>query len=243
MVKTTQPVGHAMAAANLDQVRAFYADLVTSSARVDDDRLRAALATVPREQFLPAPPWRIYTQGGYVTTPGDDPVFVYQDNVIAILPDRGLNNGQPTLHATCLAALAPQPGETAVHIGIGMGYYTALLSELVGPQGRVEAIEIDADLAKQAARCLGERKNVAVHCRSGLAPPIPPADVIYVNAGVTAPSLAWLDALKPAGRLLFALTPGTGGGGMLLVTNTSPGYAARFVSPVWIIPCETKRAA
>lgn len=226
-----------MAAASQHQVRAFYADLVTRSAGVADDRLRAAFATVPREQFLPPRPWQVYTRGGYVTTPSDDPVYLYQDTVVAILPERGLNNGQPSLHATCLTALAPQPGETAVHIGIGMGYYTALLTELVGPQGRVEAIEIDADLAKQSERRLAERANVTVHCRSGFTPPIPAADVIYVNAGVTAPSLAWLDALKPAGRLLFPLTPGEGGGGMLLVTHTSTGYAARFVSPVWIIPC------
>ena len=46
-----------------------------------------------------------------------------------------------------LAAADPKPGDHVVHIGIGTGYYTAILAELVGPTGRVTAIEYDASLA------------------------------------------------------------------------------------------------
>ena len=45
-----------------------------------------------------------------------------------------INNGQPVLHAVGLSALNPQPGEMAVHIGAGTGYYTAILARLVGPR-------------------------------------------------------------------------------------------------------------
>jgi hypothetical protein len=47
-------------------------------------------------------------------------------------------------------AAAPQPGEHVVHVGAGVGYYTAILAELVGVAGRVKAIEFDAELAARA---------------------------------------------------------------------------------------------
>ena len=52
--------------------------------------------------------------GGYRATPDPDPVYLYTDDVIGILPERNLNNGQPSLHAALIAAAAPQPGE---HVG------------------------------------------------------------------------------------------------------------------------------
>src|SRR5580704_2476498 len=75
----------------------------------------------------------------------------YTDDVIGILPKRNLNNGQSSLHAALIAAAAPQPGKHVLHIGVG--YYTAILAELVGATGRVTAIEYDAELA---ARATGE---------------------------------------------------------------------------------------
>ena len=86
----------------------------------------------------------------YRITPDPDPVYLYTDDVIGILPERNLNNGQPSLHAALIAAAAPQPGEHVVHIGAGVGYYTAILAELVGIAGRVTAIEFDAELAVRA---------------------------------------------------------------------------------------------
>jgi protein-L-isoaspartate(D-aspartate) O-methyltransferase len=52
--------------------------------------------------------------------------------VIGILPKRNLTNDQPSLHAALIAAAAPQPGEHVLHVGVGVGYYTAILAELVG---------------------------------------------------------------------------------------------------------------
>ena len=64
-----------------------------------------------REDFLRPGPWQIVRWGGgYRTTPDPDPVYLYTDDVIGILPERNLNNGQPSLHAALIAAAAPQPG-------------------------------------------------------------------------------------------------------------------------------------
>jgi len=224
----------------LEEFRIFYAQLVTASARVslDEDRFARAFASVPREVFLGAGPWRILTPVGYISTPGDDPAFIYQDVVVSLAGDGPINNGQPSLHAACLAALDPRPGETAVHVGAGTGYYTALLASLLGEQGSVSAYELDAALAVRAAANLAPFSNVKLHIRSGAEGPLPSCDLIYVNAGATRPLDVWLDALNPGGRLLFPLTPAEGVGGMLLLTReTARCFKAHFISSAMFIPC------
>ncbi|GAC1628412.1 MAG: methyltransferase [Candidatus Acidiferrum sp.] len=230
----------------LQSHRDFFADLITSSAGVpkSESPLRAAFATIPRERFLGPGPWKVSTFNGYVETPSDDPAFLYQDVVVALDSDRGINNGQPTLHAACLSALNPQPGETIVHIGAGMGYYTAILSMLTSPTGSVLAYEIDKALAQCAARNLSELSNITVFDRSGSEGVIPTCDAIYVSAGATEPLDIWLDALRLGGRLIFPLTPAEGPngasnpGGMLLLTKAgADSFHARFVCSAIFIPC------
>jgi protein-L-isoaspartate(D-aspartate) O-methyltransferase len=208
-----------------------------------EGKVTAAFAATPREQFVGPEPWKTFTQSGYLQTPSDDPAFLYQDITIALADDRRINNGQPRLHAACLAALDVKDGETAVHIGAGTGYYTAVLSHLVGPTGLVLAYEIEADLAERAKTNLTDWPNVTVYCRSGSEGDLPRTDIIYVNAGATAPLDLWLDALRPGGRLLFPLTPDAakgdpGPGSMLLVTKAAENqFSARFICPVMFINC------
>jgi protein-L-isoaspartate(D-aspartate) O-methyltransferase len=213
--------------------RETFARNVTAHAGVGDGRLREAFATVPREKFLGPGPWRIARprRAGYAFSESDDPSLVYVDSLIALDPGRRVNNGKPSAHAAWIEALGLNLGERVVHIGAGTGYYTAILAELVGPSGHVEAFEIDPALAARARGCLADRANVALRERSGAAGALPRADAIYVNAGATAPLDLWLDALAPGGRLLFPLTDEDGVGGMLRVTRSKRGcWAARFVS-------------
>jgi len=226
--------------------RQFFAELVTAAAGLGGKhpRLKAAFANTPREKFLGPGPWRIFAGSGLIETPTDDPAFLYQDVVVAISPERRINNGQPILHAISLAALNIQEGESVLHIGAGTGYYTALLAQLTGPNGKVDAFELEPDLAETAARNLSHFPNVHVHARSGSAPPLPHADAIYVNAGASSPLDVWLDALRPNGRLLFPLTPGDGPGGtpgigaMLRITRASGDrYVALFICQAAFIPC------
>lgn len=220
--------------------RLWFAQLVTASAGVPptEGRLIDAFASTPRERFVGDGPWRVFTRSGYIQTPSADPAFLYQDITVALRSEDQINNGQPTLHAVCLAALGVKEGEVVVHVGAGTGYYSALLSRLTGPTGSVHAYEIDAELAGRAVRNLAEHSNVTVHHRSGAEGSLPSCDIIYVNAGATMPLDAWLDPLRPGGRLLFPLTAAHGAGAMLMVTRTTgDGFAARFVCGAMFVPC------
>jgi protein-L-isoaspartate(D-aspartate) O-methyltransferase len=239
----------------LEAHRTFFANLITSAAGVPSPRLAAAFTATPRERFLGPGPWKVFTAVGYITTPTDDPAFLYQDVTVALSEAGKINNGQPVLHAVSLGTLNPQEGETALHIGAGAGYYTAILARLTGATGKVHAYEIEPALAERATANLADMPQVEVHLRSGAEGPLPECNVIYVNAGATAPLDIWLDALLPGGRLLFPLTPdGAGGmpgpGGMLLITRTAPAtnkdtnkekFDARFLMPVMFIPCTGAR--
>lgn len=222
---------------DLASTRRAYARETVRAAGSHDARLVDAYAAVPREAYLGPPPWELH--GG----PGPrhlvhDARALYADTLVSLAADRGINNGQPTLHAACMDAVAPQPGETVLHVGAGSGYYTAILAELVGPHGRVIAYEIEPDLAAHARANLHGLAQVEVLATSGVQGPLPRADVIYVSAGATHPVPAWLDALAPGGRLVFPLTPGGGWGVMLLVTRRgAAAWAARVLMRVAFIGC------
>jgi hypothetical protein len=95
-------------------IRRAYAKQVTAVAGVGDPQVEAAFAAVARENFLGPGPWHIVRWGGgYRATPDADPIYLYTDDVIGILPKRNLNNGQPSLDAALIAAAAPQPSRAA----------------------------------------------------------------------------------------------------------------------------------
>jgi protein-L-isoaspartate(D-aspartate) O-methyltransferase len=218
--------------------RRFYAEFIVKSAGSADARLIDAFAGIPREDFVGPGPWDVFVGSGYIPTISDDPRLLYQDILIGLATDRKINNGQPSLHARCLAAVAPTAGESAVHLGAGTGYYSAVLAALVGPGGCVLAIEREADLAERARASVRRFPNVEVRAASATDIIVPPCDVIYVNAGATHPPPRWLDALRIGGRLVFPLTPNEGFGVMLLVTRTAEhAYAASAFVRAAFIPC------
>ncbi len=223
-----------------------------------DPRVEAAFAAVRREDFLGEGPWMTHLwrhkrANEYIATPSADPAWLYLDCVFAILPDRHLNNGQPSLHAKLIAEASIREGEHVVHVGPGTGYYTAIMAHLAGPSGKVTAIEFDPVLAERARQNLASWANVSVVNGDGGATPFAPADVIYVNAGATRPAEPWLDGLRDGGRLILPLTTDKGfrssnppvpierRGAVFRIERRTADYLARWVSAVAIIPCEGAR--
>jgi protein-L-isoaspartate(D-aspartate) O-methyltransferase len=131
---------------------------------------------------------------------------VYHNYSIAIDASRQLFNGTPALIARLIDVLALQPGSRVLHIGAGLGYYSALIAQIVTASGRLVAIEVDGELAAEARRNLAAYPWVDVRHGDGSETFGTAYDAILVNAGVTHPQQAWLDAMAPGGRLLFPIT-------------------------------------
>jgi protein-L-isoaspartate(D-aspartate) O-methyltransferase len=225
--------------------RQLYAEELRFSARIRSGAVLDAFATVPREAFVGPGPWRIKSPlhlGEYWTTADANPRHVYHDVLIALDETRGINNGQPSMWAKLFDELNLCRGACVVHVGAGAGYYTAILAEIVGPTGRVTAIEIDPQLASRARDNLALWRQTTVTVADGFAFRLDqPTDAIIVNAGVTHIAVNWLDALSANGsRLLVPLTNSDGWGGFLLIereAGEARHHPARHVSWTGIINC------
>jgi protein-L-isoaspartate(D-aspartate) O-methyltransferase len=225
--------------------RRSYAQSITTAAGLKTAALIDALATVPREQFLRPGPWLVVGAADARKppqwTPDDNPEAVYQDASVAIDPDRQLFNGAPSFLSRLIDNLSLQPGSRVLHVGAGLGYYSALMAQVVGPSGRVVAMEVDEGLAAEARANLASMPWVEVR-HDDAAQVEGPFDAILVNAGVTHPQESWLDALAPGGRLLMPLTvslPAMGatlGKGVILMVARSRqgGFLAEVTSFVAI---------
>jgi protein-L-isoaspartate(D-aspartate) O-methyltransferase len=236
----------------LTVVRCAYAKLIMATVCIADARVEEAFATVRREEFLGPGPWPVLRRVGYVNTPDSDPIYLYDDVLIGIDPERGLNNGMPSYHATLISSARIERGDHVVHVGAGVGYYSAILRHLAGDAGKVTAIEFDPELAKRASQNLAKLPNAVVKEGDGCTIPFDAADVIYVNAGATRPADQWLDQLKDGGRLILPMTAGrtlsasrTGPlsrhGAVFRIERKGAEFHAQWISAVGVYPCEGGR--
>lgn len=197
-----------MTTASIADTRRAFAESLRSSADLRSQALVDAFATVPRERFLGEGPWLVRgprDAAGPRRTLSADTRLVYEDASIAIDPARDLYNGQPAVVARWLESLDVRRGDRVLHIGCATGYYTAVLAELVGPEGRVRGVEIDAGLAARAREALAPWPQAQVSRGNGLEPPGLDVDVTLVHAGCTHVAGVWLDHAAPGARLLVPL--------------------------------------
>ena len=121
----------------------------------------------------------------------------------------GQTISQPLVVAFMLEQLQPASGQKILDIGSGSGWTTALLSEIVGEEGRVIAIEIVPELKdfgeRNAAKYNFVEKGTAQFvCGDGSLgyKKEAPFDRILASAsGRTLPS-AWREQLKVGGRIV-----------------------------------------
>lgn len=234
---------------DLERARLAFAERLRQAVGLRSAALVRAFGAVPREHFVGPGPWKILVPPdllAYRDTPDDDPRHLYDNVLVALDASRGLNNGEPAALARWLDTLDLAPGERFLHVGCGVGYYTAIGAEAVFRGGSVLGVEIDPELAERARRNLAPYANVRVACGDGSGLAGDSFDAILVNAGATQVQNGWIDQLRLGGRLLVPLTVGIPGmdagfGQMLLVTRHPSGYVARFVSPVGIFNCAGAR--
>ncbi|HIF99610.1 MAG: class I SAM-dependent methyltransferase [Myxococcales bacterium] len=83
-----------------------------------------------------------------------------------------------------MEALAIAPGQSIADLGAGGGYFTFRLANTVGPDGRVYAIDVDADMTERLERIARERgaSNVSVVLADFDDPKIPElVDLIFTS--------------------------------------------------------------
>lgn len=113
---------------------------------VTDQRVLAAMETVPRQDFVPVP-WR---------------GAAHSDAALAI--GLGQTISQPYIVAMMLEAIAPRATDSVLEIGTGSGYVAALLGELTA---RVITIERHRQLARSASRRLARLGHGQVKVLTG----------------------------------------------------------------------------
>jgi protein-L-isoaspartate(D-aspartate) O-methyltransferase len=239
----------------LEGCRRFYAEEIRVAANIHSAALVEAFARVPREKYLGPPPWQLDSaeqralsfvglrSSSYTTT--EDPQDVYHNVMVALDAAHDINNGQPSALARWIEALDLKAGERVYHLGCGVGYYTAIIAEVVGPGGCVEGSEVNAELAARAHQNLAAYPNVTVHFGDGAAHDPGVCDAMLINAGVTHPQRTWLERLREGGRLVLPLTIAAsvtlGQGPMVRITRQRGAFAAEIVTFVGIFSCTSGR--
>jgi protein-L-isoaspartate(D-aspartate) O-methyltransferase len=152
---------------------------------VDDERVLAAIAAVPRERFVPV----------------EHRAHAY-DNV-ALPIGNGQTISQPLVVARMLELLELSPSDRVLDVGTGSGYHAALLAELAG---EVVSIERLTPLSEAAAETLAELGYARVRClvADGWVgvPELGPFDAINVAAAFATLPRELLAQLRVGGRMV-----------------------------------------
>ena len=157
---------------------------------IRDQRVLAAVASVPRDRFVPerlrSEAWR------------NHPLPIGHEQTIS----------QPWIVARMTELLRPEPHHRALEVGTGSGYQAAVLARLVQ---HVTSLEIVPELAASAAARLEELgvDNVEVHRADGHAgwPAGAPYDLVIVTAAPEEVPEALVEQLAPGGRMVVPVGP------------------------------------
>ncbi len=136
----------------------------------------------------------------------------------------GQTNSQPMVVAFMIEKLDPKPGHKILDIGSGSGWTTALLSHIVGKNGKVIASEIIPELMEFGKNNVSKysfvKKGIAeFYCADGSkSHPYPQKfDRILTSAAANEIPQPWKDQLKIGGKIvapvnssIFILTKETG---------------------------------
>ena len=185
---------------------------------IHDERALAAMAKVPREEFVPE---NLRAQS-------------YSDSALPIGHDQTIS--QPFIVAFMTEQLRPQPTDRVLEIGTGSGYQAAVLAELVK---EVYTIEIIEPLAKDASARLARLDYNNAHVKIGDGyqgwPEVAPFDSIIVTCAPDKVPQPLRQQLKEGGRMVIPV--GIGLDQQLFLLEKKEGQMAeRAILPVRFVP-------
>jgi len=185
---------------------------------IHEERVLAAMAKVPREEFVPE-----YLRAASYA---DQPLPIGYDQTIS----------QPFIVAFMTEQLRPQRADRVLEIGTGSGYQAAILGELVAEVYSIEIIEPLARTAEATLQRLGY-KNVHVKVGDGYKgwPEHAPFDIVIVTCAPDHVPPALADQLKEGGRMIIPVG-GPGDQELYLLEKEHGTLRRRAVSPVRFVP-------
>ncbi len=207
--------------ADFADLRAAMVETQLRRRQIEDERVLAAMAAVPRERFVPER-WR---------------AEAYADGALPIGEEQSIS--QPWIVAAICQALALEGTEQVLEIGTGSGYSTAVLARLAG---HVVSVERRSGLAQAAAANLAalEVHGVVMLVGDGSrgVPDRAPFDAIAVHAAAPAPPQALLEQLADGGRMVVpvAVEGGPEREELIVVTRRAERFESESIAPCRFVP-------
>jgi protein-L-isoaspartate(D-aspartate) O-methyltransferase len=161
---------------NFSSMRTAMVESQLRTSAVDDQRVIAVMAKVPREDYVPA----------------ERRAMTYVDRPIPLDGDRALN--PPLVTGRLLKEADVQAGEKVLLIGAATGYSAALLAEL-GAQVTAVEVEGGAEIAVPGVTVV--RGPLAVGASAGA-----PYDVLFIDGAVEEVPAALVQQLVDGGRVV-----------------------------------------
>lgn len=198
--------------------RAAKVDELARSGYLTSERIRTALLTVCREDFIPRP----YRDYAYREVP-------------LPLPGKQSTISCPHSYPLFYEPLGLDTGQRFLEVGLGSGYGSAVARHVVGDSGLVVAIEIDPatyEFAKANLRSAGYDDVVLVKGDGALGyPSLSPFDSISITAACKSVPAPLIDQLSPAGRLIAPVFAGRRQN-LVLMEKTATGLRTRAICDV-----------
>ena len=184
---------------------------------IRDERVLAAMAAVPRHEFVPA---RLRAEA-------------YADRPLPI--GSGQTISQPYVVALMTEKLRVGPGQKVLEIGTGSGYQAAVLAQLGCEVHSIEIVPELAEIARLRLDTLGFR----VHVRSGDGffgwPEAAPFDAVIITAASPELPPKLVEQMKDGGRIILPLG-GSDSQTLVLGTKTASGVDIEKIGGVAFVP-------